>query len=120
MYSVRGYDEYETVADGGVLASAQYEFDLVRHSEAAEPTTVADEELKKLAPLVFLDFGRSKIKDAVAGERKRQTIYSVGVGTAFEIGNNFSGAIYYGYPLKATNDTRRGKGRLNASVMLRW
>ena len=121
MYSVRGYDEYETVADGGVLASVQYEFDLVKHSEAAEPTTIANEELKKLAPLAFFDFGRSKIKDRVAiTERKRQTIYSVGVGTAFEIGNNFSGAIYYGYPLRATNDTRRGKGRINASVMLRW
>jgi hemolysin activation/secretion protein len=120
MYSVRGYDEYEEVADGGILASIQYEFDLVRHSEAAEPTTVANEELKKLAPLAFFDYGRSKTKEPVAGENKHVEMYSIGVGMAFEIGDNFSGAIYYGYPLNATDDTRTGKGRLNASVMLRW
>ena len=28
MYTVRGYDEYEVVADGGMLASAQYELTL--------------------------------------------------------------------------------------------
>lgn len=120
MYSVRGYDEYEIVADGGVLASIQYEFDLVRHSEAVEPEAVVNEELRKLAPLAFFDFGRTSIEDAVATEDKHETLYSVGVGMALEIGRNFSGALYYGYPLKATDDTRRGKGRLNASVMLRW
>jgi len=120
MYSVRGYDEYEIVADGGVLASVQYEFDLVRHSQAVEPEKVANEEIRKLAPLAFFDFGHSSIEDPVPGENENQTIYSVGVGTIFEVGNNFSGAIYYGYPLRATDDTRRGKGRLNASVMLRW
>jgi len=36
MYSVRGYDEYEIVADGGILASIQYEYDLVRHSQTIE------------------------------------------------------------------------------------
>jgi hemolysin activation/secretion protein len=121
MYSVRGYDEYEIVADGGVLASIQYEFDLVRHSQVVEPEKTPNEDLRKLAPLAFFDFGRSLIEDPVAGvEDKHQTIYSVGVGTLFEIGNNFSAAIYYGYPLKATDDTRKGKGRLNASAMLRW
>ena len=120
MYSVRGSDEYEVVADGGVLASIQYEFDLVRNSRAVEPKTVTSEELKKLAPLAFFDFGRTSTKDPVAGEDRNQMLYSIGVGFALEIGNNFSGALYYGYPLKATDDTRRGKGRINASVMLRW
>ncbi|UCD00286.1 MAG: ShlB/FhaC/HecB family hemolysin secretion/activation protein [Phycisphaerales bacterium] len=120
MYTVRGYDEYEIVADGGILASAQYEFDLVRNSEAVEQQTATNNDLRKLAPLAFFDFGRSQIEDPVAGERENQTLYSVGVGTIFEIGNNFSGAVYYGHPLKATRDTRVGKGRLNASVMLRW
>ncbi|MHC4507620.1 MAG: ShlB/FhaC/HecB family hemolysin secretion/activation protein [Planctomycetota bacterium] len=120
MYSVRGYDEYEIVADGGLLASAQYEFDLVRNSQAVEQQTATNDDLRKLAPLAFLDFGRSQIEDPVAGERENQTLYSVGIGTIFEIGNNFSGAVYYGHPLRATDDTRKGKGRLNASVMLRW
>jgi len=120
MYSVRGYDEYEIVADGGILASIQYEYDLVRHSQAVEPKTVANEELKKLAPLAFFDYGRAKVESPVPGEEKSQTLYSVGVGMAFEVGNNFSGALYYGHPLKDTDDTNSGKGRISASVMLRW
>ena len=120
MYSIRGYDEYEIVADGGILASVQYEFDLIRHGQATETEVIANEDIRKLAPLAFLDFGRTKIKDPVAGEDKNTTLCSIGVGTVFEIGNNFSGAIYYGYPLKKTISTRKGKGRLSASAMLRW
>ncbi len=120
MYTVRGYDEYEIVADGGILASLQYEYDLIRSSQAGEQRTTTNDELRKLAPLAFFDFGRSQIEDPVAGEEENQTIYSVGLGTIFEIGNHFSAALYYGHPLKETDDTRQGKGRLNASVMLRW
>ena len=120
MYSVRGYDEYEIIADGGVLGSIQYEYDLVRNSQAIESETIISEELKKLAPLAFFDFGRTNVIDQVEGEEGNQTIYSVGVGAVFEIGNNFSGALYYGHPLKDTVDTNKGNGQLNASVMLRW
>jgi hemolysin activation/secretion protein len=120
MYSIRGYDEYEIVADGGILASLQYEYDLVRHRRAGGDETLMHEKLRKLAPLAFVDFGRAKIEDPVAGEEENKTLLSVGVGTVFEIGNNFSGAIYYGYPLKDTAGTRKGKGRINASAMIRW
>jgi len=120
MYSVRGYDEYEIVADGGVLASIQFEYDLVKYSQAIESETVISDELKKLAPLAFFDFGRANIKDRVEGEEGSKTIYSIGVGALFEIGNNFSGALYYGYPLEDTDDTGVGNGRVNASLMLRW
>lgn len=121
MYSVRGYDEYEIVADGGILASAQYEYDLVRHSQVVEEQEIgADIDLRKLAPLAFFDFGRTEVQDPVPGERKNTTLYSVGAGVIFEIGDNFSGGLYYGHPLKGTDDTRQGKGRLSASAMLRW
>jgi hemolysin activation/secretion protein len=120
MYTVRGYDEYEIVADGGVLASAQYEYDLVRHGQTAEQKKATNDDLRKLAPLAFFDFGRSQMEDPVPGETENQTLYSAGLGLIFEIGNNFSGALYYGHPLKETADTREGKGRLNASAMLRW
>ena len=121
MYSVRGYDEYDIVADGGILASVQYEYDLIRHSKTVESEAGTDEyieSIKKLAPLAFFDYGKTKIKDPVATERDNQKLYSVGVGLAFEIGDNFSGAIYYGHPLKDTEDTE--SGRVNASAMLRW
>lgn len=120
MYSIRGYDEYEIVADGGILASLQYEYDLVRHRRAGGDETLIHEKLKKLAPLAFVDFGRAKIEDPVPGEEKNKTLLSVGIGTVFEIGSNFSGAIYYGHPLKDTAGTRKGKGRINASAMIRW
>jgi hemolysin activation/secretion protein len=121
MYSVRGYDEYEIVADGGILASLQYEYDLVRHRNASGGDTLIHEELRRLAPLVFVDFGRTTVKDRVPGDPPDgETLLSIGCGAVFEIGNNFSGAIYYGHPLEETDGTRQGKGRVNASVMLRW
>jgi hemolysin activation/secretion protein len=127
MYSIRGYDEYEIVADGGMLASLQYEFDLIKYDqvmntdeEDPEATQADKYELKKLAPLLFLDFGRTTVQHPVPGEERHQTLFSAGVGTIFEIGDNFSGGVYYGYPLKETPDTRRGKGRVNVGFLLRW
>ena len=119
MYSVRGYREYEIVADGGILASVQYEYDLVRQNEAIGQKSIANQDVRKIAPLVFFDYGRSRIERAVPGERWRQTLYSAGVGVAAEFGKHFSMAIYYGHPLKATVDTRRDHGRVNISMMLR-
>jgi len=133
MYSVRGYDEYEVVADGGLLASIQYEFDWLRYNEAVERAADSNEvspseqralaedlDLTKLTPLVFMDYGRSDIKDAVPGEKSNVTLWSVGVGAVVELGGNLSGSCYYGYPLRETDGTRRGKGRMNVSFMLRW
>ncbi|MCH7557083.1 MAG: ShlB/FhaC/HecB family hemolysin secretion/activation protein [Planctomycetes bacterium] len=127
MYSVRGYNEYEIVADGGILASAQYEFDLVKYNQAwqigePEPDKVESKrlQLKKLAPLAFIDFGRARIKDPVGSEKEHETLLSIGIGTILELGDNFSAGVYYGYPLKATDDTKRGKGRLSVNLMLRW
>jgi hemolysin activation/secretion protein len=149
LYTVRGYDEYEFVADGGILASLQYEFDLVsyeRHKAPAEPEEEAvvegeeeaepvpelepEEEpnmpapsalrLRKLAPLVFIDYGKGDIKNPLPGEKSGEEMSSVGVGAILELGNNFSGAVYYGYPLMATDFTREGKGRVSVSMMLRF
>lgn len=121
MYSVRGYEEYEIVADGGILASIQYEFDLVRHSMTVEQReTEAYPWFKKLAPVVFVDYGLAQIKDAVAGEDSEQSLCSAGPGFIAELKNNLSGAVYYGFPLEETNETDSGEGRLNLSFMLRW
>jgi hemolysin activation/secretion protein len=129
MYSVRGYDEYEVVADGGLLASIQYEFDWLRYNEAIERDEMEDDSnrpaneyftLSKLTPLLFTDYGRSDMKDPVAGEKDNVILWSVGVGTVLEFGNNLSATCYYGYPLRKTDGTRRGKGRVSAGFMLRW
>ena len=126
MYTVRGYDESEIVADGGILASLQYEYDVIRKSQIellGEQTT--DEEarkpfLKKLAPLAFVDYGIAKIEDPSATEHYDEELCSVGGGLITELGDNFTGTVYYGYPLIHTDDTRTGKGRLHVGVLLRW
>jgi hemolysin activation/secretion protein len=127
MYSVRGYDEYEFVADGGILASAQYEFDLVKYDESkrtgeAKENPEANKKpfLRKLAPLAFVDYGRAEIRNRVGIEQKGEELFSVGTGAIVELGDNFSGAVYYGYPLAATAATAKGKGRINVGLMLRW
>jgi hemolysin activation/secretion protein len=125
MYTVRGYSEYEYIADGGILASAQYEFDLVKYEELKAGGTQTEEQaetpfIKKLAPLVFFDYGRAKIKDPIATEKEYEELMSAGVGALVELGDNFSGAVYYGYPLADTDDTDKGKGRLNVGLLLRW
>ena len=123
FYSVRGYEEDEIVADGGMLASGQYEFDLVKHSEllaGSEGTQDNKPWLRKLAPLAFIDFGRAKIKSPVAGEQKIRELCSIGVGTIVDIEDNFSAGIYYGWPLRGTDETDTGEGRLNFSCIYRF
>ena len=132
MYTVRGYDESEIVADGGYLGSLQYEYDLIRADQVAyAPEPALEEELeeepqqqpclRKLAPLIFVDAAKAHTKDVLlAGEREDQCLVSVGGGLAVELGDNFSGAVYYGYPLRDTDSTREGKGRVNVGMMMRW
>ncbi len=123
MYSVRGYKESGIVADGGILASVQYEYDLVKSDQAKGVSATRSEEkplLRKLAPLAFFDYGRARMEDKVAGEKSVEDLYSVGIGGIIELGDNFSGAVYYGFPLEATSTTDTKDGRLNLSLMLRW
>jgi len=127
FYSVRGYEEDEIVADGGIIISGQYEFDLVKHSESIENSGADSKEtqdnkpwLRKLAPLVFFDFGRAKIKSPVVGERRVRELCSIGAGTVFEIEDNFSAGIYYGWPLRGTDETDTGDGRLHFSCVYRF
>lgn len=127
LYSVRGYEEDEIVADGGMLVSGQYEFDLVKHDKAEQGRQDGTEQeeaenhlLRKLAPLAFVDCGRAKIKDPVAGEREMRELSSVGAGILCEIGDDFSASLYYGWALRGTDETDKGEGRLNASFIKRF
>jgi hemolysin activation/secretion protein len=128
MYTVRGYKEYEIIADGGTLVSLQYEFDLVKYNQSKEPKGGSKTgsknknkyELRKLAPLVFFDYGRAKIEDPLPTENRSEDLCSIGIGTLVEIGDNFSGALYYGFPLNSTDETSVGSGRLNVGLLMRW
>ena len=130
LYSVRGYEEDEIVSDGGVIASLQYEFDLVKHFEEPQAPTAGEEPagqkdekkpwLRKLAPLVFMDLGRARIERPVVDEKGIQKLCSVGVGTIFELEGDFSGAFYCGWALRGTDETDRGDCNLNLSLLKRF
>jgi len=128
LYSIRGYHEDEIVADAGIIGSVQYEFDIVKYQESLNATPDQPQQnvqnkglwLKRLAPLAFFDYGRAYTRDALSTEDSDQTLYSVGAGAIVELGDNFSGGVYYGYPLKGTNATDIGEGRWNVSLMMRW
>ena len=127
LYSVRGYEEDEIVADGGLLVSVQYEFDLVKHENVEQDRQdsfvqkeVEKPPLRKLAPLAFIDFGRAKIKDPVAGEREVRELCSAGMGMIIEVDDEFSAQIYCGWAIRGTEDTESGEGRLNASFIKRF
>jgi hemolysin activation/secretion protein len=125
LYSVRGYEEDEIVADGGLLISAQYEFDLVKYSESKQAEAASDKDVKKswlrkFALLGFTDYARAKTNDPVPGEDEVQEIYSTGTGAIIRIGEHCDARIYYGWPLVTTVDTTKGRGRWSFSFILRW
>jgi hemolysin activation/secretion protein len=122
MYTVRGYEESGIVADGGILASAQYEFDLVKYEESKDINkTKRDVKpfIRKLAPLAFFDYGYARYKDKVPGEENEE-LYSTGFGGIVELGDNFMGVIYCGFPLELTNTTLSHRPAVNFSLMMRW
>jgi len=124
LYSVRGYEESEVIADGGIIASVQYEYDIVKANERQQPkdqpAPVTKPCLRKLAPCGFWDFGRAITEDHVSGEQGVQELCSLGVGVITEIGDHFSSGIYYGWPLRSTDETESGNGRCSINLMMRW
>lgn len=126
LYTVRGYEESEVVADGGIIASVQYEYDIVKANEKEkaqnkiEKTKVNKNWLRKLAPVAFFDYGRAVNKDHVVGEHGIQKLSSLGTGLLTEIGDHFSSAIYYGWPLRSTDETDSGHGRASVNLIMRW
>ena len=44
----------------------------------------------------------------------------MGVGIIAEVRENFTGALYYGWPLRSTADTDKGDGQLNVSLVYRF
>ena len=131
MYTVRGYKEDEIVADGGMLFSLQYEYDLVKRSEREQRKVSLDANapiqpekgkawLKRLAPLCFIDGGQARIKDPIVGEKDNESLLSVGIGLTAEVTDHYQAAVYAGWPLKDAGPTEKGKPRLNFSVAAKW
>ncbi len=122
MYTVRGYEEYEIVTDGGILTSLQYEYDLAAKEQSLKEDPEEDPFISKLAPLVFFDYGLAETEDPVTGigETEDRELASVGAGLKLELSNSLTGTVFYGYPLIETEDTDEGTGRVHAGFLLRW
>lgn len=130
LYTVRGYEEDEVVADGGIIASFQYKFDLSKHLNgpaqiSRDPqnggaATPSGDGTPKVALLAYLDHGRAKIKDPVPGEKKAVDLWGAGLGATVEVGENTCGSFYYSWPLRSTSETDSGDGRWNFSFRRLW
>jgi hemolysin activation/secretion protein len=127
LYSIRGYEEDEIVADGGIIVRTEYEFDLMKYDRVGSGhmnrfVEGLNEEIrpKKLAPVAFIDYGRAKVKDPVPGEKETQELWSAGIGMIAQLGENNHVALYCGWPLRATEETDEGDARLNVRLMRRF
>ncbi len=133
LYTVRGYEEDEIVADGGILASLEYRFYLSRRlSGRREDSEVGDKKAGLLPPadvslVGFTDYGRPEIEEPLAGEFDTQNMWGIGVGTIIEIENDFLAAIYHGWALRETERasdgailTDEGDTQWNFNFIYRW
>jgi hemolysin activation/secretion protein len=123
LYSIRGYHEDEVVADGGIIASLQYEYDLIASMAKAETLkgeSPKKEFVRRLAPVLFTDYGRAKIEDPQPGEQGITEMSSWGTGLVTTLGDHFDGAVYYGWALRSTAETNAGAGQWGASLLFRW
>ena len=123
LYSVRGYEEDEIVADGGIIASGQYEFDIVKYNQSMSNNQANSKKaqntepwLKRFAPLAFIDYGWAKIKNPVLGEQETHNLCSAGIGVIVGLSDTFDASLYCGWALRPTEETDEGDVRLNVSL----
>jgi len=113
LYTVRGYDEDELVADGGILATLEYRYEILRPDWGKEESR-HDRRIEVPGSLGvwlvgFIDYGRAEIKDPVPGELiGAQDMLGVGPGLIFDLGKNFRAEVYNGWALL---ETKRGGDR---------
>jgi len=130
LYTVRGYKEDEIVADGGVLASLEYRYDLTKalrgERDAGSGPEGRRSSLVDVSLLGFTDYGRPEIKDPERGEFDTQDMWGVGLGTVFQVGDDFQAGIYHGWALRKTERgdgsiiTDSGHSQWNFNFIYRW
>ncbi len=85
MYSVRGYPENYMSADSGISINFEYGMPIA-HS-------------KKVRGFWFLDYGRLFGESGESNKTDRYLV-STGLGVRAQMGNNVSGTLSFGFPLK--------------------
>jgi len=136
FYTVRGYDESETVGDNVFIGTAEYRFHLGKALPATDQLdTIAGRPFRwrRTQPYGaadwdvifrgFADVARVENVDRIAASESNDTLFSVGVGTELRVKNNVTVRLDYGVALSdvgegATRRAEAGDSRLHFSATL--
>lgn len=101
--SVRGYPEAELLGDSGFIGS----FELRMPPPVIADTTapLVNKKYRDMVQLVgFIDYGKSVLKNPLAGESKSSDISGGGFGTRFNLGGDLYLRLEMGFPFETPAD----------------
>ncbi|WP_240651282.1 MULTISPECIES: ShlB/FhaC/HecB family hemolysin secretion/activation protein [unclassified Variovorax] len=107
MNSVRGYLSAEATGDYGVVGSVELR---------SKPLTFLGNTVENWRVYAFADAARLRLKSPLPEQQDRFSLYSVGVGTTFKVGQYFAGRVDIGYPLTDGPRTKKHDPRVNFSL----
>lgn len=107
MNSVRGYLSAETTGDYGVVGSLELR---------SKPLTYFNPWVESWRVYAFADASRLKLRDPLIEQQALFSLASVGLGTSFRLGEQVSGRVDIGYPLKSGPRTEKHDTRVNFSL----
>ncbi|WP_307506559.1 ShlB/FhaC/HecB family hemolysin secretion/activation protein [Variovorax sp. W1I1] len=107
MNSVRGYLSAEATGDYGVVGSVELR---------SKPLTYLGSAVENWRVYAFADAARLRLKNPLAEQNDRFSLYSLGVGTSFKVGQYLAGRVDIGYPLTDGPRTKKHDPRVNFSL----
>lgn len=107
MNSVRGYLSAEATGDYGVVGSLELR---------SQPLTFLGSTVENWRVYAFADAARLRLKSPLPEQDDRFSLYSVGLGTTFKVGQYLAGRVDIGYPLIDGPRTRKHDPRVNFSL----
>lgn len=93
--SVRGYDEFQTIGDKGVI----FRNEIYTPGFSIFKLFGAKKKYDNMKLLTFVDYGTVESEDALPGETST-SLFSVGAGLRWNIASNFSMRFDYGWQLR--------------------
>ena len=107
MNSVRGYLSAEATGDYGMVGSLELR---------SQPLTFLGSTVENWRVYAFADAARLRLKSPLPEQDDRFSLYSVGLGTTFKVGQYLAGRVDIGYPLVDGPRTKKHDTRVNFSL----
>lgn len=107
MNSVRGYLSAEATGDYGVVGSLELR---------SKPLSFLGSMVENWRVYAFADAARLRLKSPLPEQDDRFSLYSVGLGTTFKVGQYLAGRVDIGYPLVDGPRTKKHDTRVNFSL----